>query len=253
MLDDELQQAVQHVPAGWHGHFLATVDSTQNAARQAARDGAPSRSIFVANVQSAGRGRHGRTWLATPGTALMLSILVRQPEPVPRLWRSTALAAVAMAEAIDAQAARLHAAIKWPNDLMLSGAKVAGVLAESTWDGEQLSVVIGVGVNISTPAHELAAIGSPATSLEVEADEPVHRGPLLTAFVSRLDYWLGRPEAPLQAEWQARLWGRGQRLRLADADGEQDVVIIGADFNGALRVRLADGSERTTTTGELIL
>jgi BirA family biotin operon repressor/biotin-[acetyl-CoA-carboxylase] ligase len=253
MLEDGLREAVQHLPAGWLGHFLPTVDSTQNAARQAARDDAPARSIFVADFQTAGRGRHGRSWVAPPGAALMLSLMLRQPEPVPRLWRSTALAAVAMADAIDAQDARLHAAIKWPNDIVLDGRKVAGILAESTWDGERLSIVVGVGVNVSTPDHELAALGSPATSLELASGHPVNRALLLTAFVSRLDYWLARPEAELQTEWQARLWGRGQRLRLADVDGEQDVVILGADFDGALRVRLADGSERTTTTGELIL
>jgi biotin-(acetyl-CoA carboxylase) ligase len=116
-----------------------------------------------------------------------------------------------------------------------------------------LSVVVGVGVNVKTSSAELAAIGAPATSLEVASGESVDRGPLLAAFVARLDYWLVLPVTDLQTAWHRRLWGRGQVLRLADVDGEQEVTVIGADLDGALRVRLADGSERTTTTGELIL
>jgi BirA family biotin operon repressor/biotin-[acetyl-CoA-carboxylase] ligase len=254
MVDDGLRRAVQHLPAGWHGHYLATVASTQDVARQAARGGAPSRSLFVADFQSAGRGRQGRPWVAAPGVALMFSLLLRQTGRVPQPWRSTALCAVAMAEAIEAQSPRLQPAIKWPNDIVLDGRKVAGILAESSSaDGEQLSIIIGVGVNVRTTEPELSAIGAPATSLEVAAGAAMDRGQLLAAFVARLDRWLARPVTDLQSAWQARLWGRGQHMRLADVDGEQEVVVVGANLDGALRVRLADGSERTTTTGELIL
>ena len=81
----------------------------------------------------------------------------------------------------------------------------------------------------------------------------VDRGRLLRALVGHMDAWLARPWPALHAAWQALLWGRGQRLRLLDLGRAEDVVVLGAELDGALRVRLSDGSERLTTTGELIL
>jgi len=209
----------------------------------------------VADFQSAGRGRHGRTWLAQPGQALLVSILLRQPAPAARLWRSTALAAVALAEAIEHLVPTLTAAIKWPNDLLIDSRKVAGTLAETSSDGLSVVLIVGVGTNVNTVQDELEAIGVPATSLRVASGQTVDRGELLLAFVARLDYWLARPEADLRERWQHRLWGRGQKLRLADVDldGQEEVVVLGATADGALRVRLPDGTERVTTTAELIL
>jgi BirA family biotin operon repressor/biotin-[acetyl-CoA-carboxylase] ligase len=248
---DTLSAALECLPAGWHGRYLAEVTSTQDVARVAARSGAPSRSIFVADYQTAGRGRHGRMWLARPGQALMLSILLRQSGE-PRPWRSTALASVALVGALDALVPRLtHLAIKWPNDLVVDGRKLAGVLAETASDGADWTSVVGVGVNVSSTASDLAPVGAPATSVLVEAGEPLDRGALLLELVQRIDEWLRRPEGELQAAWQSRLWGRGQRVHLADVELDEEVVILGASLDGALRVRRADGREVSTTTGEL--
>lgn len=318
MTDDtpELEAATRALPAGWSGTFWPVVGSTQDQARQAAAAGAAGRSVFVADVQTAGRGRRGRAWLASPGMGLLLSVLLREPGP-PRPWRATALASVALVEAIERLLPTLAPAIKWPNDVLLDGRKVAGILAEATFDGQQHTAIVGVGVNVHTPAAELAWLGVPATSLAAaleaaqtarraapasagrqtdvgaatadntvgQAAEPeaaaggapgddaatiapgaagataadgserrsISRGQLLRALVGRLDDWLGRSEAHLRTAWQARLWGQGQRLRLLDQDGEASVVVLGAEPDGALRVRLADGSIRRTLTGELIL
>jgi BirA family biotin operon repressor/biotin-[acetyl-CoA-carboxylase] ligase len=253
MAADDLRTAIASLPQPWHARYFDRVGSTQDEARRAAPAGAPSRSLFVADFQSAGRGRQGRAWLAAPGQGLLLSILLRHTGRAARPWRSTALVSVAMAEAIEQLIPALDVAIKWPNDLLLDGRKVAGVLAESSSDGVNVVVIVGVGVNVNTSAEELEAIGSPATSLRVASGQRVERGQLLLVFVDRLDFWLARADADLQSRWQTRLWGRGQRLRLADLGVDEDVVVLGATLDGALRVRRADGTERTTTTGELIL
>jgi BirA family transcriptional regulator, biotin operon repressor / biotin---[acetyl-CoA-carboxylase] ligase len=250
---DSLRDAIERLPPGWRGHFQERVGSTQDEARRAAAEGAPSRSVFVADFQSAGRGRQGRVWLASPGEALLLSMVLRQTGQGPRPWGSTALASVALAEAIEGLAPALNVLIKWPNDLVLHGRKVAGILAESSWDGEHLVIVVGVGVNVSTPVTDLAKVGGSATSLQVACGRTIDRGALLIAFVERMDAWLAQSESELRDHWQARLWGRGQRVRLADLEGDEEVVVLGTTRDGALRVRLADGSERTTTTGEIIL
>jgi BirA family biotin operon repressor/biotin-[acetyl-CoA-carboxylase] ligase len=224
-----------------------------DAARSAALANAPTRSLFIADFQSAGRGRRGRIWRAQPGQALLVSILLRGPGPIARPWRSTALASVALADAIEHVAPLLRVAIKWPNDLLLDGRKVAGVLAESASDGVEVAVVVGVGVNVNVPAHDLAQIDAPATSLRAASDRPVDRGDLLTAFIARIDGWLVESEDALRERWQSRLWGQGQRLTLRDLGVEETVVILGVSPDGGLRIRRADGSEHTTSTGELIL
>jgi BirA family biotin operon repressor/biotin-[acetyl-CoA-carboxylase] ligase len=253
MTASELAAAVEHLPAGWYGRYFDQVSSTQDEARRAAAAGAPSRSVFVADFQSAGRGRHARAWQAQPGEALLVSILLRQDSPTARPWRSTALAAVALAEAIEHVVPPLGVAIKWPNDLLLDGRKVAGILAEAGSDGLQTAVVVGAGTNVNTPNDDLERIGVPATSLRAACGHLVDRAELLLAFVARLDYWLARAEPDLRDRWQERLWGRGQKLRLADVDLDEEVVVLGATIDGALRVRLLDGTERVTTTAEIIL
>jgi BirA family transcriptional regulator, biotin operon repressor / biotin---[acetyl-CoA-carboxylase] ligase len=168
------------------------------------------------------------------------------------MWRSTALASVAITDAVQQLAPMLRASIKWPNDVLIGGRKVAGILAESTWDGTRASVIVGVGVNVSAEPMDLEGLQA-ATSLRIESRQRISRGELLRAFLSQLDAWLQQPEAELRTTWQSRLWGRGQRLRLAEPEGEFEVIVLGAAPDGSLRVRLPDGTERTTATGELIL
>ena len=248
----DLEAAVRRLPAGWSGTYRASLASTQDEARALAKAGAPSRTLVVADFQHAGRGRQGRTWLASPGVALLVSIVLRAPGP-PRPWRSTALASVALVEAIEDVVPGLVPAIKWPNDVLLDGRKVAGILAEASFDGQEQTTIVGLGTNVATTAAELAGIGQPATSLSLAAGRPVERGRLLLALVARLDAWLERSEEALRRRWEERLWGRGQRLRLAETDGEREVVVLGVEPDGALRVRLADGRIIRTVTGELIL
>jgi BirA family biotin operon repressor/biotin-[acetyl-CoA-carboxylase] ligase len=250
---DGLSEAVEGLPPGWVARYVETVASTQDEARAAARLGAPSRSIVGADFPRAGRGRQGRAWLAQPGDALLLSVVFRQTGPAsPMRW--TNLASVALVEAIDELLPGVQTAIKWPNDVLLGDRKVAGILAETAWDGRELVAIVGVGVNVNTSLPDLQQVHSAATSLRAAAGQGVvDRARVLHAFVRRMDVWLGQPFAAVHAAWQRRLWGRGQRLRLVDLGLDEMVVVLGVDPDGSLRVRLPDGTQRRTTTGELIL
>jgi BirA family biotin operon repressor/biotin-[acetyl-CoA-carboxylase] ligase len=244
MLEDSLRVAVERLPPGWSGAFFERVGSTQEEARRA--QPGLTRAIYVADEQTAGRGRHGRAWQADAGAALLTSILLDAPQGTP--WRYTSLVSLALAEAIEQVAPPAAPRIKWPNDLVIGGAKVAGILAESFFNGERLRVIVGVGVNVNA-----APAGVPgATCLAETTGRPLDRGALLHALVGRLDAWLARSPEAARAAWQARLWGRGQRLRLVDLDADETVVVLGVEPNGALRVRLGDGSERASLTGELL-
>lgn len=240
------------LPTGWRLRYWPTVGSTQDLARAAAAAGAPDRTIFLADEQTAGRGRHGRRWLAPPGTALTLSILFRGHRSPPHWY--TMLVSMAVTDAVCQLEPMLQPRVKWPNDVMLDDRKVAGILAEAQWsDGALSAVVVGAGVNVNLHAAQLDGVGSPATSLLVAAGHLVNRGRLLQALVEWLDVWSAKPPAELHAAWERRLWGRGQQLRLADLQTDEVVVVLGVDADGALRVRAADGSERRTVTGELIV
>ncbi len=199
----------------------------------------------MADFQRAGRGRQGRAWLAPRGAALLTSLLFREltPRPVPLRW--TSLTAVALCEAIELLVPG-RPTIKWPNDVLLDGRKVAGVLAENVWNGAELVTIVGVGVNVSTDPRVLEPFG--ATSLGGGVD----RGQLLLALIGRMDAWLPRPFDALRSAWQRRLSGLGQRVRLAEYGNEEEVVVLGVEADGSLRVRLADGREHVTTTAELI-
>ncbi|HEY1297416.1 MAG TPA: biotin--[acetyl-CoA-carboxylase] ligase [Chloroflexota bacterium] len=252
MASDRLAAAVHSLPAPWQGHYFDTVDSTQDQARAAARNGAPTRSIFVADFQRTGRGRAARHWFAAPGSSLLVSILFRErlDSWAPRPWRYTSLASLAMLETIAPLAPSASVAIKWPNDIMLDDRKVAGVLAETRWNGRELQAVVGVGLNVSAGPLEEEAHG--ATSLQSASATAIDRGDLLLTFVSHLEVLLGQPDQLVHDLWASRLWRRGQRLRLIDGAEEQDVVVLGAGPDGSLRVRDPDGCERTTVTGELL-
>lgn len=247
MPSDSLASAVRGLPSPWQGFWFDSVDSTQDVAREAARHGTPGQSIFVADFQSAGRGRQGRTWTAEPGTALLMSLLFRERGAQPRPWRYTSLASLALVETIQPLVATGAAAIKWPNDVMLDGRKVAGVLAETSFNGDDLQAIVGVGLNVAT-APPLPG----ATALVEHADSPIDRGELLLRFVERLEHWLHRAFEDVHATWQGHLWARGQRLRLVDLGETNDVVVLGVREDGALLVQMPDRTQRVTTTGELL-
>ena len=239
------------LPTPWQGHYFEATSSTQDEAREAARRGAPSRSIYVANFQGAGRGRQGRIWRSPPGSALLLSVIFREKVAQPVPWRFTNLVALALCDSVRHLLPEPDPTIKWPNDVMLNRRKLAGVLAETSFDGIELVAVVGLGVNVNSTPADLVDLPS-ATSLKIEAVRDVDRSELLRALVNQLDQWLSQPVEEVQRAWAARLWGRGQRLRLLDVGREEEVVVLGVENDGALLVRLDDGTERRTTTGELL-
>ena len=151
----------------------------------------PEGAVAVADEQTEGRGRLGRQWLAPAGTSLLVSVLLRPDVEPARLPELSLVAGRACAEAI-AEAAGLETEVKFPNDVLVRGRKVAGILAEAS-EGR---VVLGIGVNVSQSADELPAESrTPATSLLLETGREVDRAELLVALLERLerryDEWLG--------------------------------------------------------------
>jgi BirA family biotin operon repressor/biotin-[acetyl-CoA-carboxylase] ligase len=187
--DSLLPERVEPLLKGRFGHpyrYLERVESTQ---RELAAD-APEGAVVAAGEQTAGRGRLGRVWHAAPGTSLLFSINLRPTVETPRLPELSIVAGIASAEAIR-QSTGLLADVKLPNDLLVGGRKLAGMLAEARED----RIVLGIGINVNVAADDLPTdVDLPATSLLVELGRPVDRAELLAAILleleRRYDTWL---------------------------------------------------------------
>jgi BirA family biotin operon repressor/biotin-[acetyl-CoA-carboxylase] ligase len=182
MADSLLPSAVEPLLRGRFGRdyrYVAECESTQRLLP----DDAPEGAVAVAEVQTAGRGRLGRSWVAPAGTSVLVSIALRPPVPTPSLPELSLVAGRAVAAAI-AGVTGLEPVVKWPNDVLLEGRKVAGILAEA----REGRVVLGIGINVTQSAGELPDRPEhPATSLLLETGREVPRGELLAAVLGELE------------------------------------------------------------------
>jgi len=175
--------AVQPLLAGRFGRDVYHYEELTASTQRLLRDDDPEGAVAVAEEQTAGRGRLGRTWHAPAGSSVLVSVLLRPNVEPPRLPELSLVAGGAVAEAI-AEVTGVDPAIKFPNDVLLDGRKVAGILAESS-DGR---VVLGVGVNVNQSADELPANAqTEPTSLRVQTGGYVDRAALLAAILLRLE------------------------------------------------------------------
>ncbi|MGE3509477.1 MAG: biotin--[acetyl-CoA-carboxylase] ligase [Vicinamibacterales bacterium] len=240
--------------------FLDIIGSTNDVVSAMAAAGAREGLVVIADAQTAGRGRRGRTWCSPPGAGLYVSLLLTPGRAGSDPARATALltlaAGVALAQGVEA-ATGLAADIKWPNDLLVGRRKLAGILAEGLVGGgdDGLQVVLGFGINVR-PAAYPSDVSSRATSLETELGRPVDRGLVcahtLAALSERYDDLLnGRFDAILDG-WRRRAPGcHGSRVRWHDAQGMRTGVTAGIDETGALLVQAGDALQRLVA-GEVL-
>ena len=226
---------------------LDTVESTQAVALALAAEGAPDRTVVVADHQTAGRGRRGRAWADAPGASLLASIVVRPRLPLARLAAVSLASAVAVAEALAA-AAGLAPRLKWPNDVLVGGRKLAGILVESRLTPAPL-LVVGVGVNLHQ-ASFAPPLDARATSVRIETGRSVERDTLLAALLEAFDVWRARLEGegvgPVRARWLALADTVGRRVTVDGLEG----TAVGLDADGALLVD--DGAAvRRVMAGEI--
>jgi BirA family transcriptional regulator, biotin operon repressor / biotin---[acetyl-CoA-carboxylase] ligase len=222
----------------WH----PGVTSTNDLAARLAENGAEEGMVVMADAQSAGRGRHGRSWASPTGAGLYVSTVLRPSEAAAPLV--TLAAGVALAEGIE-EATGLTPHLKWPNDLYVGARKLAGILAEGGASPKGLPhVVLGFGINV-LPASYPPEIASRVTSLEGELGRPVDRGALLASSLVRLaarytDLQEGRRSAVLDA-WRRHAAPALRRAVEWESDGaSMHGVAEDIDGSGALLVRVGD-------------
>lgn len=223
-------------------HFFDTIDSTNTSAAGLARKGGAEGTIVIADAQTGGKGRLGRSWVSPPGVNLYLSVILRPQKPTSAAPQLSLLASVAVAEAI-VQQTPLSPAIKWPNDVLVSGKKVCGILTEMQAKGSQLrSVIVGIGVNINA---SLAAfpeeLQDRASSLFLMCGEPVDRVAFTVSLLTHLEklyvLWLEKGFPVVGAAWEgyaSELLGKS--ITVTAPEGIISGTVRGIDRDGALLV-----------------
>lgn len=228
-------------------HRYERLASTNDTARALASDGAPHGTVVWALSQSAGRGRQGRSWVSPPGN-LYVSVILRPRVPVPRLTGVGFLAALSVADALDGVLPSRRAELKWPNDVLLEGRKVAGILPEALIAaGAPPAVILGIGINLREAPADTPY---PATSLAANGAADVTPERMLDALLPALARWLARWESegfePARQAWMGRAHGLGRRGTVRTGDGWLEGRLIGLDEDGALLVEAAAGPRRVT-------
>ena len=251
----ELKKALSKLPLG-DVRYFDSIGSTNNEALAWAASGARDMSLVIADEQTAGRGRLDRKWFTPRGAALAFSLILRPTaQEKLHLTRIVGLAALALADSLRTRG--LVAQIKWPNDVLLNGRKVAGILVESVWSGEEVDcLVIGIGVNVlkgAVPSDELLLF--PATSLEDSRGHDIEREKILhdiLAGIMALRPHLGTDS--FITSWEKALAFRDEPVQVEDGNGAALTgKLLGLESDGSLRISSEDGKSVTVRFGDVRL
>lgn len=256
-LAEELRTGLTTRIVGSEIRYLNETDSTNRQAYALGEAGAGEGLIVIADRQSAGKGRLGRTWVSPPGVNLYLSVLLRPPLPSYAAPQLTFLSALAVSRAIAAVTG-LAPTHKWPNDVLIDGCKVAGLLNEMSAESDRIRfVVLGIGVNLNMTADQFPAdLRTPATSLLLAGGQPVARARFARALLEQLDAlyaeYLRCGPAPILTAWEAHCDLVGKAVTVDEGGGPAlRGTVAGLDRDGALLLTLANGSTERVLAGDV--
>ncbi len=228
--------------------------STNDEARRLARAGAPQGTLVITDYQTAGRGRLERRWEAPAGSSLLMSLVFRPHLAAHQVQRLTMICGLAAVDAIESQTG-LQVGLKWPNDLVIGGAKLGGILTEIELEGKRVDhAVVGLGLNVNLDPDQLSQdLLMVATSLSHHLGREVPRLPLLRTLLQATELRYRALEAGRlpQAEWAGRLDTLGQSVSVSALGDSFEGVAEGVNEDGALLVRRADGRLETIIAGDV--
>lgn len=245
---------------GTRGRFtdvrrFESIASTNTALLDAARGGAPEGLVFVADHQTAGRGRLDRRWQAPPGSSLLVSVLLRPSIAPSQAHRVTAIVGLAASDAC-AKVAGVDPKLKWPNDLVVDDRKLGGILAEAVVEaGGLTAVVVGMGLNVNWPAPLPDDLAATATACNLAAGRDVDRDALLGSFLDRLDarYDASGDDVTALDDVRARSATLGREVRV-ELPGDRVVIGRAVDLaeDGALLVETRPGEVVRVSVGDVV-
>ncbi|PLX95087.1 MAG: biotin--[acetyl-CoA-carboxylase] ligase [Desulfuromonas sp.] len=250
-----LKQALADCRLDWDPCFVENIPSTNAYAAELAEKGGREGTVVLAEQQSAGKGRLGRHWTSPPGVNLYVSMVLRPSIPPRDAPQLTFLSSVAVARAVK-EVTGLEPKVKWPNDILIAGKKVAGLLNEMSAETEGVHhVILGIGLNVNMTQEQFPEdLRYPATSLALAAGRSFPRQALLVALLRHLDalYGLYQHEgaAPIVSAWESWFDLVGERIEVASDETFQGTV-LGLAEDGALLVRRDNGCSERVLAGDV--
>jgi BirA family biotin operon repressor/biotin-[acetyl-CoA-carboxylase] ligase len=232
--------------------YFPRVTSTMNVARQEARKGAPEGTVVIAGEQTGGRGRRNRSWLTPSGNIALSVVLYPEVSCLPYLVMIASLAVVHYIESV----AGLRAGIKWPNDILIEGKKVCGILIENEIGrSEKVRAVIGIGINIDIGSAVIEGSALPVTGLEMETGKAVDKVALVNSLLTEIErLYLQLPDGgAIFQEWKNKLITLGKRVEVTYNTEKFEGTAKSVDENGALTLKLDDNSLMTVVAGDVTL
>ncbi|MEX0802729.1 MAG: biotin--[acetyl-CoA-carboxylase] ligase [Candidatus Binatia bacterium] len=242
---------------GTQFRYFAEIDSTNSYARRLAEQGAAEGEVVIAESQTQGRGRLGRHWVSPPNVNLYFSIILRPKLPPAQARQITLMAAVALAETLQ-WFLPVPPVIKWPNDILVDGKKLAGILTEMSCDAEGVDyVILGIGVNLNYPLDLMPdEIRRRATSVFAVSKKKVSREAFLRRLIQDLDRCYGEIQgtgfAAIASRWESYFGLRGQRVRIELLDQVVLGTAKGIDRDGALLLEDDQGNLQRVIAGDVI-
>ncbi len=245
------------IPMGWDHVALDEVDSTNAEALRRSAAGHCGPSWITARLQTAGRGRSGRTW-STPSGNLAATLLFAPGSALVHLPELALVAGVAVHQTVVDALGRQgepHIRLKWPNDVLIRGAKVSGILIETTTIGGQLLAAVGIGINVvSAPELPDRAVTWLAAQSGIQADFDRLSATLARSLHAEIETWAGgRNFAAVRERWLARSVGLGQVISVNTGKGGEEGRFAGLDADGGLLLELAGGEMRKFSYGDVAL
>ncbi|MFL1672354.1 biotin--[acetyl-CoA-carboxylase] ligase [Paenibacillus dendritiformis] len=236
--------------------ILEKTESTQNEAAAWAKEGVPEGAVVLAEEQTGGRGRQGHVWHSPAGKGVWMSIILRPRIPLPYTPHLTLLGAVAMFRAMK-KLTSAPLGIKWPNDILADGKKVAGILLESAAEDERLLYVIaGIGISVNLDSADFPEeLQERATSLKIVTGQEVDRASLVAACLQELEqlYRLYEEEGfgPIRTLWEAQSITLGRQMTIDTPQGSLQGVAVGLDQSGALLLKDKTGTVQKVFSGDV--
>ena len=243
----------------WMGkviHHFHTIDSTNSMAYQLALGGAGEGEVVIAESQKKGRGRLGRYWFSPPSLNLYLSVILRPKVPPQQSSLVTLMAAVATADAIQ-KLSCIIPLIKWPNDILVKGRKVAGLLNEIHSETDRIHfVILGIGVNLNMDGKMFPReIRTKATSLKRETGQTISRKAFVSCLLQELERWyaifLEEGGAPVLTAWRGRAQIKGRDVKVSSFGETLVGTAVDVDSNGALILETKDGNRKRVVAGDV--
>ena len=250
-----IRNALETTLVGHPVHYHATIGSTMSEACRLAEVGAPEGTMVIADEQTAGRGRLQRTWWAPVGSSLLFSLIFRPPLFPYEAQRLTMVCSLAVCDAIQ-DVSGVRAQVKWPNDVLVDGRKVCGILTELGVLGTELDyAIVGIGINVNVHMSSAPSLWAPATSLLQEVGHRVSRLGLLVALLSGIErrYFELRKGHSFHAEWADRMATLGHPVQVFDGEQPYRGLATGVDQDGALLLRLESGETRRFLAGDVTM